>query len=79
MITHWTRARKMEVIREFRGGATDVQIFEYYGVTRQELEEWIAKVERHGSGALRVTHETRYRRRLVPSNPPKSLPPVTSA
>lgn len=58
----WTIKRKKGVLDQIDSGAIDeIQAFQFYGTTRQELDEWRRMIDKHGIKGLRVTKLTKYR------------------
>ncbi len=65
----WVKSRKLSVLKAIeRGILSDEDACKRYSLSQEELDSWKVALNRHGSGALRITHINRYRRRDVISD-----------
>lgn len=63
-VFRWTKALKAAVVKAINDGdLTYDRACKIYDLSLEEVEGWVKAVAEHGTGALRVTHVTRYRRR----------------
>lgn len=61
---NWGVKRKVKVLEEItKNNMTDEQVFEKWGITRQEKEEWQERFTKGGKKGLRITYATEYRRK----------------
>ncbi len=60
--TRWVTSRKAKVVAAIRGGLLTLEeASSRYRLTLDELAEWQASLERHGSRGLRATFVQQYR------------------
>ncbi len=60
--TRWVASRKAAVVRGLNSGLIGVdEAKERWLLSDEELEEWQNAIEKHGEGALKVTHVQQYR------------------
>ena len=61
-VVRWVASRKATVVRAVRHGLVSRgEILERYGISEEELDTWMAAVDRHGEAALKATAVQRYR------------------
>jgi hypothetical protein len=61
-VVRWVASRKAAVVRAVRHGLVPrAEVLDRYGISDEELEAWMAAVDRHGEGALKATAVRRYR------------------
>lgn len=62
--TRWVVRRKAEVIAAVREGMLSRdEALEYYGLTSEEFDSWLSKIEEYGVAGLRTTRIRHYRMR----------------
>lgn len=60
--SRWVARRKAAVVAAVESGLIDAEeACKMYGLSEEELESWIAAMEKHGARALRVTSMQEYR------------------
>ena len=60
--TRWVTSRKAQVVAAIRGGLLTIEEASIrYRLTLDELAEWQASLEKHGSRGLRATFVQQYR------------------
>jgi hypothetical protein len=61
-VVRWVASRKASVVKAVRHGlVARGEVIERYGISEEELDSWMAAVERHGEVALKATAVRRYR------------------
>ena len=61
-VVRWVASRKATVVKAVRHGlVARGEVIERYGISEEELDGWMAAVERHGETALKATAVRRYR------------------
>lgn len=66
-ITRWVKSRKLALMASIDSGEiTREEAMRAHGISAEELDGWYRAKEKHGPGALRVTHATRYRKKEKP-------------
>ena len=61
-VVRWVASRKATVVRAVRHGLVPRgEILERYGISEEELDTWMAALDRHGEAALKATAVQRYR------------------
>lgn len=60
--SRWVASRKATVVRAVRGGLiSHADAMTNWGLSEDELNEWLLAVHRHGEGALKATSVQKYR------------------
>ena len=61
-VTRWVASRKAAVVKGVRHGLVPrAEVIDRYGISEEELDTWVAAVDRHGESALKATAVQRYR------------------
>ena len=61
-VVRWVASRKATVVKAVRHGlVARGEVIERYGISEEELDGWMAAVDRHGEAALKATALRRYR------------------
>jgi hypothetical protein len=61
-VTRWVASRKAAVVKAVRHGLVPrSEMIDRYGISEEELDAWVAAVDRHGESALKATAVQRYR------------------
>ena len=61
-VARWVASRKATVVKAVRHGlVARSEVLERYGISEEELDSWMAAVDRHGEAALKATALRRYR------------------